>query len=99
IGLTAGGVALIVAVRRACGRAALQATARTAGAGILAAAAGAAAGAAAAWLLPAPSLTLDAVGAVAAAACALVVFGLVAYLLDGGALPAALGSDRRAVIR
>jgi putative peptidoglycan lipid II flippase len=99
IGLTAGGVALIVAVRRACGRAALQATARTAGAGILAAAAGAAAGAAAAWLLPAPSLTLDAVGAAAAAACALVVFGLVAYLLDGGALRAAVGRARRAVAR
>jgi putative peptidoglycan lipid II flippase len=99
IGLTAGGVALTVAVRRACGRAALRATARAAGAGILAAAAGAAAGAAAAWLLPAPSLTLDAVGAVAAAACALVVFGLVAYLLDGGELRAALGRARRAVGR
>jgi putative peptidoglycan lipid II flippase len=99
IGLTAGGVALTVAVRRACGGAALQATARAAGAGILAAAAGAAAGAAAAWLLPAPTLTLDAVGAVAAAACALVVFGLVAYLLDGGELRAALGRARRAVAR
>jgi putative peptidoglycan lipid II flippase len=99
IGLTAAGVTLVAAVRRACGRAALQATARSAGAGILAAAAGAAAGAGAAWLLPAPNLTMDAVGAVAAAACALIVFGLVAYLLDGGALRAAVGRARRAVIR
>jgi len=99
IGLTVAGVALIAAVRRACGGAALRATARSAGAGILAAAAGAAAGAGAAWLLPAPSLTMDAVGAVAAAACALAVFGLVAYLLDGGALRAAVGRARRAVIR
>ena len=99
IGLTAAGVALVAAVRRACGRAALQATARSAGAGILAAAAAAAAGAGAAWLLPASSLTLDAVGAIVAAACALAVFGLVAYLLDGGAFRAALSRARRAVTR
>jgi putative peptidoglycan lipid II flippase len=99
IGLTAAGIALTVAVRRACGRAALQATARAAAAGITAAVAGAAAGAAAAWALPASSLTLDAVGAVVAAACALAVYGLVAYLLDGGAFRAALGRARRAVTR
>jgi putative peptidoglycan lipid II flippase len=99
IGLTAAGIALVAAVRRARGRAALRATARSAAAGILAAAAGAAAGAAVAWLLPAPSLTLDGVGAVAAAASALAVFGLVAYLLDGGALRAAVGRARRAVTR
>jgi putative peptidoglycan lipid II flippase len=99
IGLTVAGIALTVAVRRACGRAALQATARAAAAGIAAAAAGAAAGAAAAWALPSPSLTLDAIGAVVAAACALAVFGLVAYLLDGGAFRAALSRARRAVTR
>jgi putative peptidoglycan lipid II flippase len=98
-GLTAGGVALTAAVRRACGGAALRATARAAGGGIVAAAAGAAAGAGAAWLLPAPGLVLDAAGAVVAAACALAVFGLVAYLLDGGELRAALGRARRAVTR
>ena len=92
VGMTVAGSPCTVAVRRACGRAALQATARAAAAGIAAAAAGAAAGAAAAWALPAPSLTLDAIGAVVAAACALAVFGLVAYLLDGGAFRAALAA-------
>jgi putative peptidoglycan lipid II flippase len=99
IGLTAAGLALTAAVRRACGRAALRATARAAGAGILAAAAGAAAGAGAARLLPTPGLVLDAVGALTAAVCALAVFGIVAYLLDGGELRAAVGRIRRAVAR
>jgi putative peptidoglycan lipid II flippase len=99
IGLTAAGVALTIAVRRACGRAALRATTRAAGAGIAAAAAGAAAGAAAAWLLPAVGLALDALGVVVAAAGALAVFGIVAYLLDGGELRAALARARRAVAR
>jgi putative peptidoglycan lipid II flippase len=99
IGLTAAAVALTIAVRRACGRAALRATTRAAGAGIAAAAAGAAAGAAAAWLLPAVGLPLDALGVVVAAAGALAVFGIVAYLLDGGELRAALARARRAVAR
>jgi putative peptidoglycan lipid II flippase len=98
-GLTTAGIALAVAVRRACGAAALRATARAAAAGILAAAAGAAAGAAAAWLVPAPGLALDAAGAVAAGACALAVFGVVAYLLDGGELRAALTRVRRTAAR
>jgi len=99
IGLTAAGLALTAAVRRACGAAALRATARAAGAGILAAAAGAAAGAAAAELVPTPGLLLDAAGALTASVCALAVFAIVAYLLDGGELRAALARIRRAVAR
>jgi putative peptidoglycan lipid II flippase len=103
IGLTAAGVALTVTVRRACGPAALRATARAAGAGFLAAVAGAAAGAAAwagtAWLLPAPGLAPDAAGVLAAAVSAVAMFGIVAYLLDGGELRAAVARARRAVAR
>jgi putative peptidoglycan lipid II flippase len=99
IGLTVAGIALVVAVRRVRGRAALRATARAAGAGVAAAAAGAAAGAAAAHALPTSGLVLDCVAGALAAACAAAVFGVVAYLLDGGELKTALARVRRTVLR
>ena len=46
-----------------------------------------------------PPLVLDGVAAALAAACAVAVFGGVAYVLDGGELRAALGRVRRAATR
>jgi putative peptidoglycan lipid II flippase len=99
LGLTAAGIALAVAVRRVAGRAALRATGRAAAAGLTAAVTGAAAGAAVAYLLPSSGLIVDCVAAVLAAVCAATVFGIVAYLLDGGELRAALARIRRTAPR
>ncbi len=90
IGLTAGGIALLAAVRRARGAAALAGTGRAALSGLAAAAAGAAAGAATASALPAASPAADALIALVAAVCAVAAFAIVAFLLDGGDLRAAV---------
>jgi putative peptidoglycan lipid II flippase len=99
LGMTAAGAALVVAARRARGRVALRGTLRAAVAGVIAAAAGAAAGAGVATALPTSGLVLACVAGVAAAACATAVFGVAAYLLDGGELKAALARIRRTVPR
>jgi len=99
IGMTAAGVALVVAVRRVRGGAALAATARAAGAGATAAAAGAAAGGAVAYALPAGAFLVDCAAAVLAAVVAAAVFAAVAFLLDGDELKVALARVRRAVAR
>jgi len=99
IGMTAAGIALVAAVRRVRGSAALRATARAAAAGVTAAAAGAAAGGLAGYALPSSGLIVDCAAAVAAAVSAAAIFGLVAALLDGGELRAALAGVRRAALR
>jgi putative peptidoglycan lipid II flippase len=99
IGLTAAGVALMAAVRRTRGRGALRGMLRTAVSGLAAATAGAGAGAGVAAVLPTAGRAEDALAAVVAAACALTAFTLVAYLLDGGELRAAVAKARRAVAR
>jgi putative peptidoglycan lipid II flippase len=99
IGMTAAGIALLVAVRRARGSAALAATARAAGAGVAAAVAGAAAGAGVAYALPATALVLDCAAAVLAAVVAAAVFAAVAFLLDGDDLRLALARVRRTMAR
>ena len=99
IGLTAAGIALTVAVRRACGGPRCGPRPAPLPPGSRPRTAGAAAGAAAAWGAARAEPDAGRLGAVVAAACALAVFGLVAYLLDGGAFRAALGRARRAVTR
>jgi putative peptidoglycan lipid II flippase len=99
IGLTAGGVALLAAVRRARGAAALAGTGRAALSGLAAAAAGAAAGAGTAMALPSAGPAVDALGALVATACAIAVFTTVAFLLDGGALRAAVSRIRAVELR
>jgi putative peptidoglycan lipid II flippase len=99
IGLTAGGIALLAAVRRARGAAALAGTGRAALSGVAAAAAGAAAGAATAIALPSAGPVADALDALIATACAAGVFAIVAFLLDGGALRAAVIRIRAGELR
>ena len=90
IGLTAGGIALLAAVLRARGAAALAGTGRAALSGLAAAAAGAAAGVLTAIALPSAGPATEALVALVAAACAAGLFAIVAFLLDGGALRAAV---------
>jgi putative peptidoglycan lipid II flippase len=99
VGLTAAGLALLAAVRRTRGAAALRGTARTAICGLAAATAGAAVGAGVAAALPSPGKIAAAAVAVLAAVCAAAVFAMVAYLLDGGELRAAVARARRGVLR
>jgi putative peptidoglycan lipid II flippase len=99
IGLTAGGVALLVAVRRARGATALAGTGRAALSGLAAAVAGGAAGAATAAVLPAAGPATEALIALIAAACAVAAFAIVAFLLDGGELRAAVTRIRAGELR
>jgi len=99
VGLTVAGIALLIAVRRARGAAALVGTGRAGVSGLAAAAVGAGAGAAVAAALHASDPGAAALVAVLAAVCALAVFAMVAYLLDGGELRAAVTRIRRVVQR
>ena len=102
-GFTLAAVALLAAVRRIRGAAALRDTGRAAAAGLIAALAGAAVGAAAGVAAtggsPPPGLVADGLAGVLAAACATLVFAGVAYVLDGGELRAALARVRRTAAR
>jgi len=89
IGLTASGIALLVAVRSARGAAALHGMVRAGTAGLAAALAGAAAGAALSAAVPAAGVLQNGLLAAAACACACLVFGAVGYGLDAGDLRAA----------
>jgi putative peptidoglycan lipid II flippase len=99
IGLTVAGVGLVAAVRRQVGPAALAGTGRAAATGLAAAAAGGGAGAAAAAALPINSPVAAALVAAFAAGCAVAVFALVAYVLDGGELRAVVSRVRQALAR
>ncbi len=94
IGLTVAGLALLGAVRRARGRAALAGTARAALAGLAGALAGAAAGAALSSAVPASGFVRNAGLAILACACVTLVFGGTALALDGGDLRAVLARGR-----
>ena len=95
IGLTAAGLALFIAVRRACGPAALAGAGRAAVSGLAAAAAGAGAGTAVAAALP--TTGPPALIAVLALLVALAAFAGAAFLLDSGELRAAAGRVWRVV--
>lgn len=99
IGLTVAGIALVVAVRRTLGAAALAGTGRVAVSGLAAAAAGGGIGTAAASALPMAGPVAAAAVGVLAAGCALAVFALVAYVLDGGELRAVVSRVRQALAR
>jgi putative peptidoglycan lipid II flippase len=83
IGLTYTGIALLVAVRRAPGTAALSGSARAAGAGLAGAVAGGAAGALLSSSLPVSGFIPNAAVTVLACLGAAAVFGVATLLLDG----------------
>ena len=94
-GLTASGAALLVAVGRARGAAALRGVWRALGAGLAGAAVGAAAGLGVTALLPVSGHWLNAALAVLAGVCALGAFCAVVALLDGGDLRSVTSRLRR----
>jgi putative peptidoglycan lipid II flippase len=94
IGLTAAGIALLVAVRRARGRAALSGVLRACAAGLAAAVAGGLAGAGVSAALATLGLLQNAGVVILACIAALLAFGLVAFALDGGELRALAGRLR-----
>ncbi len=99
IGLTVAGVALLIAVRQARGAAALAGARRAGLSGLAAAAAGAGAGAAVAAALHASGPIAAGLTAVLAGVCGLAAFVIVAYVLDGGELRAAMITIRRVLLR
>ncbi len=99
VGLTASGAALLTAVRRARGRAALHGLARAAAAGLAGAVAGAAVGAAVSALLRVSGDFLNGCVAVLACACAVAAFVAVAYGIDGSDLRSVLARHGRRAIR
>ncbi|MBV9093188.1 MAG: virulence factor MviN [Streptosporangiaceae bacterium] len=96
IGQTVAAIPLLVVTRRICGKAAVQGVGRAAAAGLAAAAVGAAAGVAVSLALPVSHKLLAFGVGVLAAACAMIAFGVVAYLLDNGDLRVVMGRLRRA---
>ncbi len=94
IGLTVSGLALLGAVRRARGGAALRGVARAALAGLAGALAGAAAGAALSSAVPARGFFPSAGLAILACGCVTLVFGGAALALDGADLRAVLARGR-----
>jgi putative peptidoglycan lipid II flippase len=103
VGLTVAGLALVVAARRAPGRAVLAGVGRVALCGLCAAAAGGAAGggAGAALLAAVPSAgpIADALIAVLAVTCAAVAYAVVAYLPADSELRVVVLRARRAALR
>ena len=90
IGQIAAAIPLVIITRRIRGRAAVHGFGRATLAGLAAAGAGAMAGAAVSNALHVSHRLLDAGVGAAAACCAIIAFGVVAFLLDDGDLRAAL---------
>jgi putative peptidoglycan lipid II flippase len=95
IGQTVVAVPLVILTRRICGNAAVQGAGRAALAGLAAGVAGAAAGVAFSIAVPMHNKLEDLALAVPAAVCAIIAFGVVAYLLDDGDLRAIVARARR----
>ncbi len=89
-GMAVSAAALLAAVRRVRGSGALQGTARAAAAGLAGAIAGAGCAAAISAAVPAVGFFPNAAIAISACCCALIVFGVTAYALDGGDLRAVI---------
>ena len=99
IGQTVVAIPLVIVTRRICGKAAVQGIGHAALAGLAACAAGAAVGVAVSVAVPLHH-KLEAVAlAVPAAGCAIIAFGVVAFILDDGDLKAVLARVRRVVRR
>jgi putative peptidoglycan lipid II flippase len=99
IGLSVAGLALAIVVRRVRGLPALAGAGRAAACGLAAALAGAITGIGVAAALPVTKPAPAALVAILAAGCALAAFAIVAYLLDGGDLRAAVARMRQALPR
>jgi len=95
IGQTVVAIPLVILTRRICGKAAVQGVSRAALAGLAAGAAGAAVGVAVSMAVPVHHKLEAFALAVPAAGCAIIAFGVVAYLLDDGDLRAVLAWVRR----
>ncbi len=95
VGMTASGIALLVAVARTRGAPALAGCGRALGAGLAGAVAGAGLGLAVAVAVPVSGHWLNAAVAVAAAVCVLGAFGGMVALLDGGDLRSVIARIRR----
>ena len=94
-GLTVSGAALLAAVRRARGAAALHGMVRAGAAGLTAGLTAAGAAAALSAVGPAAGVIQNGLLAVAACVIACAVFGAIAYALDGGDLRAVVARVRR----
>jgi putative peptidoglycan lipid II flippase len=97
IGQTVVAIPLVFVTRKICGKAAVQGARHAALAGLAACAAGAAVGLAISLVVPLHHKLVAVALAVPAAGCAIIAFGVVAYLLDRGDLRAVLGYVRRVV--
>jgi len=95
IGQTLVAIPLVIITGRIHGKKAVQGIGRTALAGLAAAAVGAAAGMAVGIALPVHHKLLAAGVALLAAVCAVIAFGVVAYILDDGDLRTALARLRQ----
>ena len=95
IGQSVVAIPLVILTRRICGKAAVHGVSHAALAGLAAGAAGAAAGAAVSMAVPVHHKLEALALAVPAAGCAIIAFGVVAYLLDNGDLRAVLAWVRR----
>ena len=98
VGLVVSGIALLAAVRRARGGAALHGTTRAAAAGLAGAVAGAATGAGVSAALPVAGFFPNAAVALLACCGAVIAFGATAYALDGGDLRAVVARTKRKVM-
>jgi putative peptidoglycan lipid II flippase len=99
IGQTAVAIPLVSVTRRICGKDAVQGARHATLAGLAACAAGAAVGVAISLVAPLHHKLEAVVVAVPAAGCAIIAFGVVAYLLDDGDLRTALAYVRRVTRR
>jgi putative peptidoglycan lipid II flippase len=97
IGQTLVAIPLVIATRRIRGQAAVQGVGRTALAGLAAGAVGAAVGVAVSMAVPVSRKLLDIGVGVMAAGCAVIAFGVVAYVLDDGDLRTVMGRLRKVV--
>jgi putative peptidoglycan lipid II flippase len=95
IGQTVVAIPLVFVTRRICGRAALQGVGHAMLAGLAAGAASAAVGVAVSLAVPVHHKLAAFALALPAAVCAVLAFGVVAYLLDDGDLKAVLAWVRR----
>ena len=99
IGQMVVAIPLVFVTRKICGPAAVQGARHAALAGLAACAAGAAVGVAVSLAVPLHHKLVAAALAVLAAGCAIIAFGVVAYILDDGDLKAVLAWVRGAVRR
>ena len=97
IGQTLVAIPLVIITGRTYGKKAVQGVGRTAVVGLAAAVAGATAGMAVSMALPIHHKLLAAGVAVLASTCAVIAFGVVAYILDDGDLRTALALLRQRV--